>query len=70
MNYDAVMVRETSDDFLAMTLADAMQSITGVEVISIVCNGKRWHVFAKFDSSIVDLDNVDTAIERSHGKTN
>lgn len=74
---NSVMVRQAGDDFLAMQTAHAMQSIEGVEVISIVFQSERagdptamsfqrperWHVFAKYDSNVVSPDQVDSAID-------
>lgn len=58
---DSVLVRYGMDDFDAMKIADAMQSITGVDVISVV-KAEGWHVFAKFASSVVSIEEIDNVI--------
>ena len=76
---DSVMVRQAGDDFYAMQTANAMQSLAGVEVVSIVFQPgvagdpamlrferpERWHVFAKYDSSRVTPEQVDAAIDQA-----
>jgi hypothetical protein len=66
---DSVMARQAGDDFYAMQTANAMQSLAGVEVVSIVFQpgaySDRWHVFAKYDSSRVTPKQVDAAIDQA-----
>jgi hypothetical protein len=60
---DAIMVRQARDDFEAMLTAGAMQSVAGVDVVSIVFERPGlWHVFAKYESAVVTSDQIDTAI--------
>jgi hypothetical protein len=70
---DAVIVREAIDDFDALQIANAMQTVTCVEVFSIVCQplasplpnvSARWYVFAKFASAMVTTYEIDEAIRR------
>lgn len=74
---DSVIVRQAGDDFYVMQTANAMQSLAGVEVVSIVFQSgdagdpairrierpQRWHVFAKYDSGKVTPDQIDAAID-------
>ena len=68
MKYDAMIVRRADDDFRALEIAHAMQSIDGVEVVSVVCQPTSahgamvWHVFAKFDSESVTINAIDESI--------
>lgn len=72
-NLNAVLVREASDDFFAMKTADAMQSLSYVDVVSVVNQPagetkggfhrpERWHVFAKYASDMRTLEQIDAAI--------
>lgn len=76
MDYDSILVRSAVDDFWAMRIADAMQGLRGVEVVSIVYSGKDpnsgsvgWHVFAKFASQLVSIDQIDAAINEAYKST-
>lgn len=70
---DSVIVRQASDDCVASQIANAMQSIEGVEVVSVVYQDREpimlgkprgvWHVFAKYASHTVAPGEIDTAIE-------
>jgi|688.fasta_scaffold03631_20 flavin-binding protein dodecin len=69
---DSIIVREGSDDFTALLIANAMQSLDYVEVVSIVFQDcepilareprGRWHVFAKYATESVSPDEIDAAI--------
>ena len=61
---NSIIVRRASDDFYAVLTANAMQSLAGVEVVSVVCDPRNtWHVFAKYRSGIVTTDDIDRAID-------
>lgn len=74
---DSVMVRQAISDFYALVTANAMQSVKGVDVVSIVFQSGYvgnpmhmtgsvpgvWHVFAKYDSNAVTPAQVDYAID-------
>ena len=71
--FNGVIVRHCRNDFHAIQTSDAMQSIGGVEVLSVVCQPIvqiastariecRWHVFAKYDSSRVTPAEIDDVI--------
>ena len=72
MNYDAVIVRRAVDDFWALLTSSAMQSLGGVEVISITYSyspdndSKNWHIFAKYASGIVSTEQIDAAIDLAY----
>lgn len=68
MAQDSVLVRYAMDDFDALRIANAMQSITGVDVISVV-KAEGWHVFAKFTSSIVSIEDIDNVINAKFKST-
>ncbi len=70
---DSIIVRQASDDFIALKTADAMQSLDSAEVVSIVYQDREplmygqprgvWHVFAKYDSDKITTDCIDAAID-------
>ncbi len=76
-NLNAVIVREAGDDFFALKTADAMQSLSYVDVVSVVFQSsregdaasgtfarpERWHVFAKYASDMRTPDDIDAAID-------
>ena len=67
MKMDSVIVRQARNDFEALQVSNAMQSLTDVEVISIVFRTmltyEVWYVFAKYDSEYVKPDDIDDAID-------
>ena len=63
MKMDSVIVRQARDDFEALQVANAMQSLLAVEVISIVFQNGVWHIFAKYASECITPDDIDRVID-------
>lgn len=66
MKYNAMIVRQAANDFDALLIANAMQSIDGVEVVSVTVEVSYpyegvWRVFAK-QSTDVPIKWIDDAI--------
>lgn len=73
---NSMLVRQGEDDFDAICIAEVMQSMPHVDVVSIVHQqvpkltdqhtGQVWHVFAKYDDYIVTTDQIDTEISKMY----
>ena len=67
MNFDAIMVRRAVDDFGAVRITHAMQSLDGVDVSSVVFKpddrGGMWCVFAKYSSESISIKAIHEAID-------
>jgi len=64
---NAIIVRQATDDFNAFKVADAMQRLSYVDVVSIVFENGRWHVFAKYDDQAITPATIDASIDRDEG---
>jgi hypothetical protein len=76
---NSIMVRRARDDFEAFEMANAMQSLPDVEVVSIVYQERIapnafidcperpecWHVFCKYNSHAVTIAAIDKAINKA-----
>lgn len=63
--YDSVILRRAANDFTAMQTADAMQSLSHVEVVAITYRPNvllPWHIFAKYSAARVLPPEIDDAI--------
>ncbi len=72
-NLNAIIVRQASNDFEAFLIANAMQGLGYVDVVSIVCHpvepvvhggsSLSWHVYAKYADDMRTTEQIDEAID-------
>ena len=77
-NLNEMIVRQGEDDFDAIGIANAMQSMAFVDVVSIVHenapklthqdSGHVWHVFAKYAGDMVTTDQIDAKISAMYNE--